>query len=89
MVSGALDIPIEPVTRGEFRPGEMRHLTSDITRAHSIGYSPEIDLATGIEWYLEWIRAQDDVRDYFAAAERVLREKQVVHQVAKPPGSDR
>src|SRR3954452_7388840 len=30
MVSGALDVSIEPVARGEFRPGEMRHLTSDI-----------------------------------------------------------
>ena len=89
MVSGALDIPIEPVTRGEFRPGEMRHLTSDISRARSAGYEPTVDLATGIERYLEWIRAQDDVRDYFAAAERVLREKQIVHQVAKPPGFDR
>jgi dTDP-L-rhamnose 4-epimerase len=89
MVSGALDIPIEPVTRGEFRPGEMRHLTSDISRARYAGYEPTVDLATGIERYLEWIRTQDDVRDYFAAAERVLREKQVVHQVAKPPGSDR
>ncbi len=89
MVSGALDISIEPVTRGEFRPGEMRHLTSDISRARSAGYEPTVDLATGIERYLKWIRAQDDVRDYFAAAERVLREKQVVHQVAKPPGPDR
>ena len=89
MVSGALDIPIEPVARGEFRPGEMRHLTSDISRARSAGYEPTVDLATGIERYLEWIRTQDDVRDYFAAAERVLREKQVVHQVAKPPGPGR
>ena len=89
MVSGALDISIEPVTRGEVRPGEMRHLTSDISRARSAGYEPTVDLATGIERYLEWIRTQDDVRDYFAAAERVLREKQVVHRVAKPPGSDR
>ncbi len=89
MVSGALDIPIEPVTRGEFRPGEMRHLTSDISRARSAGYEPTVDLATGVERYLEWIGTQDDVRDYFAAAERMLREKQVVHQVAKPPGSDR
>ena len=88
-VSGALDILIEPVARGEFRPGEMRHLTSNISRARSAGYEPTVDLATGIERYLEWIRTQDDVRDYFAAAERVLREKQVVHQVAKPPGPGR
>jgi dTDP-L-rhamnose 4-epimerase len=87
MVSGVLDVPIEPIARGEFRPGEMRHLTSDISRARSAGYEPEVDLATGIERYLEWIRAQGDVRDYFTVAEAVLREKQIVHQVDRPPGS--
>ena len=40
MISEALDVPIEPVARGEFRPGEMRHLTSDISRAASAGYAP-------------------------------------------------
>ncbi len=87
MVSGALDAPVEPVARGEFRPGEMRHLTSDISRARSAGYEPTVDLATGIERYLEWIRAQGGVRDYFAAAENILREKRIVQQAAKPPGS--
>ena len=87
MVSGALDIPIEPVTRGEFRPGEMRYLTSNISRARSAGYEPTVDLATGIERYLEWIRAQGGVRDYFAAAENILREKRIVQQAEKPPGS--
>ena len=86
MVSGALDLPIEPVVRGEFRPGEMRHLTSDISRARSAGYEPEVNLATGIEWYLDWIRTQGGVRDYFAAAELVLREKRVVQQAACPRG---
>ena len=86
MVSAGLGLSIEPVVRGEFRPGEMRHLTSDISRACRAGYTPEVDLATGIERYLEWIRAQGDIRDYFAAAENVLREKRIVHQAAKPSG---
>ena len=33
LVGEALGAPIEPVARGEFRPGEMRHLTSDIRLA--------------------------------------------------------
>ena len=86
MVSGALGVPIEPVTRGEFRPGEMRHLTSDISRARDAGYEPTVDLSTGIERYLEWIRTQGGVRDYFAAAEQVLREKRIVQRTASPPG---
>lgn len=82
MVADSLGIQIEPVARGEFRPGEMRHLTSDISRARGAGYEPEVGLADGIGRYLEWIRSQGDVRDYFAAAERILQEKRIVHRTA-------
>jgi dTDP-L-rhamnose 4-epimerase len=87
MVSAALEVPIEPITRGEFRPGEMRHLTSDISRAAMAGYAPEVDLAEGIERYIEWIRDQGDVRDYFAEAEKILRTKSIVHEVVQSRGS--
>jgi dTDP-L-rhamnose 4-epimerase len=87
MVSGALEVPIEPMTRGEFRPGEMRHLTSDISRAASAGYAPEVELAEGIERYIGWIRDQGDVRDYFAEAEKVLRAKSIVHEIGQSRGS--
>ncbi|MGI9165323.1 MAG: NAD-dependent epimerase/dehydratase family protein [Pyrinomonadaceae bacterium] len=82
LISDALGIPIEPIAQGEFRPGEMRHLTSDTTRISAAGYRPKVDLATGIGRYLDWIRAQTDVREYFEAAERLLREKGIVHKVA-------
>jgi len=81
-VAEALCVPIAPLLHGEFRPGEMRHLTSDISRARSAGYEPRVDLATGIARYLEWIGSQGDVKDYFAAAEPVLREKRIVHATA-------
>ncbi|MGH3148191.1 MAG: NAD-dependent epimerase/dehydratase family protein, partial [Rubrobacter sp.] len=80
MVSESLGIGIEPVARGEFRPGEMRHLTSDISRARGAGFEPEVDLADGIGRYLEWIRGQGAIRDYFAEAERILRDKSIVHR---------
>ncbi len=80
MVAEALGVRIEPVARGEFRPGEMRHLTSDISRARSVGYEPRVDPATGIGRYLEWIGTQGDIGDYFAAAEPILREKRIVHR---------
>ena len=80
-VSAALGIRIEPEANGEFRPGEMRHLTSGTDRIQSAGYKPEVDLATGIGRYLDWIRAQSDVRDYFSEAASLLRSKGVVHRV--------
>jgi dTDP-L-rhamnose 4-epimerase len=82
MISTALDIPIEPAARGEFRPGEMRHLTPDVSRIASAGYKPETELAEGIERYLEWIKGQGNIRDYFAEAEEILRGKKIVQEVA-------
>ncbi len=81
MVAEILDVGIEPVVRGEVRPGEMRHLTSGISRARSAGYEPRVGLDEGIRRYLAWIGTQGDVRDYFAEAEQVLREKRIVHRL--------
>ena len=79
----ALKIDIRPEINGEFRPGEMRHLTSDITRIRTAGYEAEVDLTTGIGRYLDWIREQSDVRDYFSEAKTILRSKGIVHRVVK------
>jgi dTDP-L-rhamnose 4-epimerase len=80
-ISDALGIHIAPEAKGEFRPGEMRHLTSGTERIRAAGYAPQVDLATGIARYLEWIRQQADVRDYFSEAADVLRSKGIVHRV--------
>ncbi|HEY7029980.1 MAG TPA: NAD-dependent epimerase/dehydratase family protein [Thermomicrobiales bacterium] len=78
MLAGKLDKPIPPHIPGEYRPGEMRALISDVSRLAALGYRPRIDLETGIGRYLDWIRTQGSVADYFAAAERILRRKRVV-----------
>lgn len=83
LVADALDVSVEPIARGEFRPGEMRHLISDTTRIRAAGYEPQVPLAAGIRRYIEWIGGQMDVRDYFAAAETLLRAKGIVHRVGE------
>jgi dTDP-L-rhamnose 4-epimerase len=80
-ISDALGIHIAPEVNGEFRPGEMRHLTSGTERIRAAGYTPQVDLATGITRYLDWIRQQSDVRDYFSEAADILRRKGIVHRV--------
>ena len=82
-ISDSLGIHIPPEVNGEFRPGEMRHLTSDTQRIRTAGYAPQVDLAEGIGRYLDWIRAQTDVKDYFSEAADILRKKGIVHRVAK------
>jgi dTDP-L-rhamnose 4-epimerase len=78
-----LKIDIPPEINGEFRPGEMRHLTSDTTLARSAGYKPTVDLSEGISRYIDWIRKQSDIRDYFSEASEILKNKGIVHRVAK------
>jgi dTDP-L-rhamnose 4-epimerase len=80
-ISDALNIHITPEVNGEFRPGEMRHLTSGTDRVCAAGYKPQVDLAEGIGRYLDWIRKQSDVREYFSEAATILRDKGIVHRV--------
>ncbi len=75
---------IDPEVRGEFRPGEMRDLVSDISRAEQLGFRPGVDVATGIGHYLDWVGRQGDVREYFGAAEALLRERGLVRTSARP-----
>jgi nucleoside-diphosphate-sugar epimerase len=82
-LSDILKINIAPEINGEFRPGEMRHLTSDMRLARFAGYEPTVDLSDGIERYINWIRAQSDIRDYFSEASKILKNKGIVHRVAK------
>ena len=89
-IADALGVAIAPLARGEFRPGEIRYLTSDIARAAAIGYAPTVDLATGIGRYIDWIREQGPIEDYFAAAEEGLRAKRIVQsRVATSDGAAR
>jgi dTDP-L-rhamnose 4-epimerase len=76
-----LKIDIEPEAPGEFRPGEMRHLTSDTRLIGSAGYKPQVELEEGIQRYIDWIRSQSDIRDYFSEAEQILKSKGIVHRV--------
>jgi dTDP-L-rhamnose 4-epimerase len=86
IVSSTLKIDIQPEARGEFRPGEMRHLTSDTTKICASGYKPRVDLAEGIQRYIDWIRTQSDIRDYFSEAADLLRKKGIVHKAEKVSG---
>jgi len=80
-ISDALGIRIAPEINGEFRPGEMRHLISGTDTIRAAGYSPQVGLTEGIDRYLDWIRSQSDVRDYFSEASETLRNKGIVHRV--------
>ena len=61
----------------------MRYLTSDMTLAESAGYRPTVGLSEGIARYIDWIHTQSDIRDYFSEAIEILKNKGIVHRVAR------
>ena len=81
VIAEQLGMHVQPLARGEFRPGEIRYLTSDISRIQSVGYQPQVSIEEGIGRYLAWIKTQGEVKDYFSDIEAGLRAKGIVQSV--------
>jgi dTDP-L-rhamnose 4-epimerase len=82
IIAEQLGIKIAPLARGEFRPGEIRSLISDISRIRTIGYEPQVKIEDGIGRYIDWIRKEGgNVEDYFSKAEGGLRAAGIVQSV--------
>jgi len=81
IIASQLNVPLAPLARGEFRPGEIRSLISDISRIRTIGYEPQTTIEQGIARYVDWIATQGTVEDYFSKAEAGLRAKGIVQNV--------
>lgn len=81
IIAEQLGVKLEPLTRAEFRPGEIRSLISDISRMRSIGYEPQTSVTEGIARYVKWISTQGAVEDYFSQAEAGLRANGIVQSV--------
>lgn len=80
ILAAKLDRPIAPQIPGEFRPGEMRALISDGSRLGKLGFQPQVRLEEGIGRYLDWVREQGAIAEYFGAAQQQLRRRRVVKQ---------
>jgi nucleoside-diphosphate-sugar epimerase len=69
---------IEPEVGDKFRPGEVRHIVADISRIKELGFRPQYDFEQGIREYVEWIKSQGEIKDYFSQAERDLSAAHIV-----------
>jgi len=78
LLADRLGKDIAPELPGAFRPGEMRALISDTSRLAALGFAPRVALEAGIDRYLAWVREQGSIAEYFAAADRRLRRRQIV-----------
>jgi len=78
MLINAYGKNFEPHLTGEFRPGEVRHLFADCTKLKNYGFKPDTSVEEGINHYLEWIKEQSDIKEYFTKAISQLKNMKVV-----------
>ena len=71
---------VKPILRGEFRPGDFRHLSADTTRLRNLGWKPQVALEEGLCRYATWIRDYVGIQEYFTEAEQLLKSSQVIMQ---------
>lgn len=71
---------VKPEIRGEFRPGDVRHLVTDATRLQKLGWRPQVLLEEGLNRYADWIKQFSSIEDYFSGAEKTLKTTRVIMQ---------
>lgn len=58
LLAGTLGKTPRITFNGQVRPGDPRHYQADITKLRALGFSPKVDLATGLGRYADWLRVQ-------------------------------
>lgn len=74
---------VKPVLNGEFRLGEVRHLFLDNTKLKKLGWKPEVKLEDGVKMYVDWIKTQGDIKEFWDKAYKMMKENRVVLQAKK------
>ena len=60
--------------------GDTRHSVSNISKLKKLGWEPEKGLKEIFDDYINWIKSQGDIGEYFKEADRRMREEGVVRK---------
>lgn len=82
-LAGVYGREVTPKITGQFRPGEVRHLFSDNSKLRALGWEPTHTLQQGLAKYVEWIKTQGEVKEYFSEALKIMEQRGVVRNVKK------
>ncbi len=74
---------ITPQVPGEFRFGDVRHISSDSSRLRILGWEPRPSVERMIREYIEWAKAQPEILDYYSKAEGSMKEAGVIRSIGK------
>jgi dTDP-L-rhamnose 4-epimerase len=68
---------IVPEVTGQFRAGDIRHCSADISKLKNLGYKPKVSFEQGIAGLVEWVQSQSPPveRDKFERVQQELSER--------------
>jgi dTDP-L-rhamnose 4-epimerase len=78
MLARTIGTKIIPATPGEFRYGDVRHIVSDIAKLGKLGWAPVVPIEQIAREYVDWASQQPEALDYYAEAEKVMKQKQAI-----------
>jgi len=78
LVIALLGKDIEPEIPGEFRFGDTRHIFSNSSKLKKLGWEPRTPVEQIALEYIEWVKGQPVVVDYYADASRAMRQMGVI-----------
>jgi len=84
LLRAAYQASVEPVTPGEYRPADVRHLMADSSKLRALGWSPSVTVEQGVLQYAEWIRSRPHPAEYYSSAEKVLKQMRIVRTPVTP-----
>ena len=71
---------IAPRVTGDYRFGDTRHTVSSWEALGQLGWRPEVKLETIIERYINWVKEQPNLEDFYARTEPQMRAANVIRK---------
>lgn len=69
---------MKPDLPGEFRWGDVRHILLDPAKLNQLGFKASTSLNEGLGRFVNWIKSQGSIEEYFSDAYADLKKKRVI-----------
>lgn len=71
---------IKPEVSGEYRFGDTRHTVSSWESIGQLGWSPQRAMEAFLTEYVEWVKAQPNLGDFYARSQQAMRSAGVIRK---------
>ena len=69
---------LEPQLSGEYRFGDTRHTVSSPAALGALGWRAETSIETFAQAYIDWVRRQPDLDDFYSASQQRMRAARIL-----------